>query len=145
MRIDLRASCSWNGVGEICVDRSPFVLGRHQDADCWLPLAFVSRQHCQILLRDDIVLIQDLESYNGTFLNGRRILHPTPLSDGDEVNLGPLCLRVRISTTARPPAGRESHTITEELPAWEMTVTHGVESTCPASQILTLGEPLASQ
>jgi len=97
MRVNLRTLGSWNGVGEIHVESYPFILGRDSDTDCPLPLAFISRQHCQLLLRENRILIQDLESFNGTYLNGRRIVRPTPLNDGDEIRLGPLCLRVRMA------------------------------------------------
>jgi predicted component of type VI protein secretion system len=77
------------------------VIGRQRENDCPLPLAFVSRQHCRLTLDRGQVYIQDLESYNGTFLNGRRILAPTPIHHGDELSLGPLCFRVAVLP---PPA-----------------------------------------
>jgi pSer/pThr/pTyr-binding forkhead associated (FHA) protein len=35
-------------------------------------------------------LVKDLESYNGTFVNGRAALTPLVVDDGDEITLGPL-------------------------------------------------------
>jgi pSer/pThr/pTyr-binding forkhead associated (FHA) protein len=101
MKISLKTPCSWDGVAEIVVDHFPFVLGRDEDADCALNFAFVSRQHCQFTMQDVHVLIQDLESHNGTYLNGRRVSQPTPVQDGDEVSVGPLCFRV---TLVKPAA-----------------------------------------
>ena len=43
--------------------------------------------------------LEDLGSKNGTFLRGRRISSPRPLSDGDEILLG----RVRMTFRVLPP------------------------------------------
>jgi pSer/pThr/pTyr-binding forkhead associated (FHA) protein len=124
MMINLTTSGSWNGVSEIRIESYPFILGRDSSAHCRLPLAFISRQHCQLVLRGNQILIQDLESFNGTYLNGRRVALPMPLKDGDEIHLGPLSLRVRLG--ARSPLVETGPTLTvsEDLPAWQMTVTH---------------------
>lgn len=56
----------------------------------------VSRQHAAILLKDGSLHIMDLESYNGTFLNGQRLIanQPRVLRDGDSVRLGYLVFDV---------------------------------------------------
>src|SRR6516225_6681549 len=74
---------------EIVVDHFPFVIGRRSDNDCALALVFVSRRHCRFTLDDHHVMVQDLESYNGTFVNGKRVTSPLPISHGDELTLGP--------------------------------------------------------
>jgi predicted component of type VI protein secretion system len=92
--IALKTRHSWPGLQEIFVDHYPFVIGRGSTNDCVLNFAFVSRQHCQFVLRDGKVFLQDLESYNGTFVNGRRITQPVAVHSGDEIGVGPLCFRV---------------------------------------------------
>jgi predicted component of type VI protein secretion system len=79
---------------DIVVDRFPFLVGRCPKSDYVLNSAFVSRKHFQLIAQGDTVLIQDLESHNGTFLNGKRISAPVPVQPGDEVNLGPVSFRV---------------------------------------------------
>lgn len=56
----------------------------------------VSRQHAAILLKDGSLHIMDLNSYNGTFLNGQRLVanQPRVLRDGDSVRLGYLVFDV---------------------------------------------------
>jgi pSer/pThr/pTyr-binding forkhead associated (FHA) protein len=100
MKISLKTSSAWSGVGEIHVSRYPFILGREQDLDCALPFVFVSRRHCQLTVEDKQVSIQDLESQNGTFVNGRRIERRHPLRHGDRIGLGPLDFLVVIESTA---------------------------------------------
>lgn len=63
------------------------VLGRLQDCDVCLADANVSRRHAELLLIDDDWYIQDLESTNGTMLNGEPV-DRARLRDGDVVEIG---------------------------------------------------------
>ncbi len=116
MRISLQSSCFWQDVHEILIEHYPFVLGRHPEVDCPLAVAFVSRLHCQFQLEDDHVLVQDLESFNGTFVNGRRIYEPTPIHHGDEVSLGSLSFRVSMLQDAADTVTDLCHSPTGEMP-----------------------------
>lgn len=68
MKMLLRTLWPLDDCREILVDRYPFVIGRRSDNDCTLALAFVSRRHCQFTRVDGQVHVQDLESYNGTYV-----------------------------------------------------------------------------
>lgn len=57
---------------EINVDRD-MLVGRHQDADLLLQAAEISRRHAALLLKDQALWVQDLNSSNGTFVNDIRI------------------------------------------------------------------------
>lgn len=50
--------------------------------------ATVSRRHASIMLRGEHFLVRDLNSTNGTFVNGRRIVAPTLMQNGDELRFG---------------------------------------------------------
>ena len=67
---------------EINVERD-MLVGRHQDADILLQSADVSRRHAALLLKDQQLWVQDLNSSNGTFINDLRIEQETELHDGD--------------------------------------------------------------
>jgi pSer/pThr/pTyr-binding forkhead associated (FHA) protein len=58
----------------------------------------VSRRHVRILRQDNQVVVEDLGSVNGTFVNGDRLAPYLPeiLSDGDTLQLGKLLIKVRI-------------------------------------------------
>ncbi len=58
----------------------------------------VSRRHARILKQENKVVIEDLGSINGTFINGKRLAPylPEALSDGDTLQLGKLQLEVKI-------------------------------------------------
>ncbi len=72
------------------------VIGRGAGAALRLPERDVSRQHAALLRRDNLVLIMDLGSRYGTFVNGERIPfdNPRPLSPGDTVQLGEYRLEI---------------------------------------------------
>ncbi|MBN1356214.1 FHA domain-containing protein [bacterium] len=48
----------------------------------------VSRQHAQLRFMEDHYIITDMNSRNGTFINTKRIRQPTPLQNGDTVQIG---------------------------------------------------------
>jgi pSer/pThr/pTyr-binding forkhead associated (FHA) protein len=85
------------------VDRFPFLIGRGPDCDGRVPFAFVSRRHCQVDRVGDQLVVRDLESFNGTYVNGRRADRPEPIANGDELTVGPVAFRVHI-----PRADRET-------------------------------------
>ncbi len=63
------------------------VLGRGLDCDVVFDEVSVSRQHARVTRRRDIYYIEDLNSANGTFVNGRRARR-AQLRDGDVIMLG---------------------------------------------------------
>jgi ABC-type multidrug transport system ATPase subunit/pSer/pThr/pTyr-binding forkhead associated (FHA) protein len=67
------------------------IIGR--DPTCYLPLNHptVSFRHAQIFKQNGSLLIRDLNSTNGTFVNAKRIAQ-VPLSSGDEITIGPFKL-----------------------------------------------------
>jgi len=117
MKMFLQTSWPLDGNREIVVQRFPFVIGRRTDADCSIPLAFVSRRHCQFTRTGDQVLLQDLESYNGTFVNGKRANSPLPVQNGDEVMLGPCTFRVSVLHDTGEMPALPPGLATEEAPA----------------------------
>lgn len=78
----------------------PVRLGRHPDCTVQLDSNMVSRFHAQLVRKGDKVLLEDLESGNGSFLNGKQLAPSTPtaLKDGDRIKLGPIKLRFEDET-----------------------------------------------
>ncbi|NJN65521.1 MAG: FHA domain-containing protein, partial [Chloroflexaceae bacterium] len=60
--------------------------------------AGVGRRHVRIQLQGAEIFVEDLDSTNGTFLNGQRLLPhtPCPLKHGDEMRLGAMALVVQL-------------------------------------------------
>src|SRR3954447_6609291 len=73
---------------DVEIDHFPFVLGRSSSCDYQVYHPMVSRKHCELKRANEGVLIEDLHSSNGTYVNGHRVNNKEVLRDGDEINLG---------------------------------------------------------
>ncbi len=71
------------------------VLGRREDCQVRIPLANVSRQHCEIVVESGDLLVRDLGSSNGTFINGDRI-QEHKIKAGDLLTVGSVVFVFRI-------------------------------------------------
>ena len=83
-------------------------LGRDPEMDVAIEAsaAVVSRRHAEIRRRDSQFVLHDLGSFNGTLINDQRITTPTPLYDGDRIQLGMGGPILRFIDPANPaPAG----------------------------------------
>ena len=80
------------------------VLGRDGVCDIRIPVAAVSRQHCEITVEADGhgVTVRDLGSRNGTYRNEDRIEEPQPLAPGDRLAVGPVVFTVQIDGDPEP-------------------------------------------
>ena len=66
----------------------PFRIGRREGFDLCLDCRNVSGLHAELLLEDDQLKVEDLNSTNGTFVNGKKIQQKTVLYDGDTLQFG---------------------------------------------------------
>src|SRR5262245_17619507 len=74
-------------------------VGRTAPADFVLPAALVSRLHCRLEASQDGLMVVDLDSTNGTFVNDRRV-ERAALRTGDRLRVGRVELTVdRIEPT----------------------------------------------
>ena len=62
-------------------------VGRATIADLVVDAPFLSRVHCRITALEDMLVVEDLQSANGTYVNGRRI-ERAALGDGDRLTVG---------------------------------------------------------
>ncbi|HID55619.1 TPA: FHA domain-containing protein [Candidatus Poribacteria bacterium] len=71
------------------------VIGRGAEADIRIPDTSrkLSRKHAALRFEEGRIMILDLESTNGTFLNGRRI-QSAPISEGDVIRMGSIRIEV---------------------------------------------------
>ena len=83
------------GVGTTYPLGRPLVLGRSGDADIVVVDPYASDLHLRIGEQDGQVMLHDLGSTNGTYVNGRRVTVPTVLNRGDTVQVGKTMLEVR--------------------------------------------------
>lgn len=76
------------------IDSDVVIIGREPGfADLLLPERQVSRRHAKIERTPDGFMLTDLNSKNGTFLNGKPVKRPQLLQDGDEIQIA-LCVKI---------------------------------------------------
>jgi pSer/pThr/pTyr-binding forkhead associated (FHA) protein len=69
------------------------LVGRHPRCDVVVADPSVSRRHAQLTFRDGVWVLQDLDSTNGTTLNGERVGRTT-LHSGDVVSFGNKAIQI---------------------------------------------------
>lgn len=75
--------------------RDSVVLGRSDQADVKLDDPYASEFHLRLTTKDDRLVLTDLGSTNGTYVNGRRATAPVDLNRGDSVQVGKTVMEVR--------------------------------------------------
>ena len=73
---------------QIALRTQPFKIGRHPDNQLTLNNPSVSGHHAEFVLVESEVFVRDLDSTNGTLLNGRPLTTLTGLRDGDILHFG---------------------------------------------------------
>ena len=64
------------------------LLGRGDSADIRLEDTFASSAHARLVAEGDVIVLEDLGSTNGTYLNGEPLRGPQPLHVGDSIRIG---------------------------------------------------------
>ncbi|HEU5122971.1 MAG TPA: FHA domain-containing protein [Verrucomicrobiae bacterium] len=84
---------------ELTVDKT--TIGRVDDNTFQLADGSISSHHCEILLRGSDVVVKDLNSTNGTFINGEQITE-TVLKPGQTLRLGQVEMRLETDGVSSP-------------------------------------------
>jgi len=69
-------------------DQDVITIGRAAENDMVVDEVHVSAYHARLLQRESLVFIEDLGSTNGTFVNGKRVKVPTPITPGATIQVG---------------------------------------------------------
>lgn len=87
--------------------RLPSTIGRGRGCTIMLPQALVSRQHCEIFESGGKLMVRDLGSLNGTFVNNQKIAEPSPVNSEELLSIGTVTFRVVYegAGASSPPAG----------------------------------------
>lgn len=70
------------------LDKEAVSVGRDPGNDIVINHPQVSRQHARLVRRGGVIVLEDLGSTNGTFVNGMRLTAPHTLASGDTIGLG---------------------------------------------------------
>jgi pSer/pThr/pTyr-binding forkhead associated (FHA) protein len=79
-------------------------IGRHDDCLIRIRSSQVSRRHCELHLDNGKLLVRDLGSSNGTFVNGKRVLGQQALKPGDVLTVGGVTLKIDRAQDSGAPA-----------------------------------------
>ena len=94
------------------------IVGRQDGCQLRISSTQVSRRHCQLFEQKGQLLVKDLGSANGTFVNGRKINEPQPLKAGDELAVGQVKFRIEVAapggSTPGDTAVSQGDVITDE-------------------------------
>src|SRR3954466_11211165 len=108
---------------ELKVDKT--TVGRVEDNTFQIPEPSVSSHHCEILMRGSDVVVHDLNSTNGTFINGEKVTESV-LKPGQTLRLGQI--EMRLETGAAPgPAAPTPATPAKKTVDHTMTMQRGVK------------------
>jgi predicted component of type VI protein secretion system len=92
MQVKLKVMTGSHAGLEVAVSGDKFIIGRGESCNLRPKSESVSRKHCILVMRDNRLLVQDLASRNGTFVNEKRL--PTDkakvLQSGDKLRVGKL-------------------------------------------------------
>lgn len=96
--LDLGDGADWFAIGPLGVR-----IGRSAPADVVLADPRISRSHCEVLFEDGEVIVADLDSTNGTFVDDQRVDGTAPLPVGSILQVGGIRLvhEVRAPVSAR--------------------------------------------
>jgi pSer/pThr/pTyr-binding forkhead associated (FHA) protein len=90
---------------EIALKEGTAVIGRSPSCQLVVDDMLVSRKHARLLISDVSLIIEDLSSTNGVYVNDRLVVTPTALDHGDRVLVGP----AELSILARKLPERRRH------------------------------------
>lgn len=116
--------------GDVDLASGSLLIGRLPECDIHLEDNLVSRRHARISVRDGSVVLEDLHSANGVYVNGLQIDHCVPLREGDRILIGTVeislfesrdasltRLRVAPSAAAKPAAPSRASASRDNVPA----------------------------
>jgi pSer/pThr/pTyr-binding forkhead associated (FHA) protein len=152
MDVRLKVLAGANTGQEVKLPAPKFFIGRAEDCHLRPKSDLISRHHCVVMVEDSLVVVRDLGSRNGTFVNDEQVVGERELRAGDKLRVGPLYFELVIvelpATKKRPkvtsvkdaatrtangaPGNQADEDVTqwltEETQAPEMTETSEIEA-----------------
>ncbi len=102
---------------ELKVDKT--TIGRVEDNSFQIPEGSISSHHCEILLRGNDIVVKDLNSTNGSFINGQQFTGEAVLKPGQILRLGQIEMRLE--------SGEPAAASGKKLPDQTMFIPQGVK------------------
>lgn len=93
---------------EVSLQSGGVVIGRERSCSLRVPVSSVSRKHCEIIPENGSLVIRDLGSSNGTFVN-RQQVEESELEAGDLISVGPVVFVVKLDANPDFVDGAEAY------------------------------------
>lgn len=103
MEVKLKVLTGKNSGREISVPVKRFLIGRADDCHLRPKSDAISRNHCVILVSDDEVVVRDLNSRNGTLVNGESVKGDRVVATGDVLKIGKIEFELAIKSNKKIP------------------------------------------
>lgn len=94
MHIKLVSVDPFSPVLKLELDRLPAVIGCNGRADIRVTDRGVSDRHCELLLNDGEIIVRDMKSKHGVFVNGVQVKNSAALQPDDTLVIGIRCLQI---------------------------------------------------
>lgn len=110
MLVKLRVMQGAQAGRDVIIPVAEFVIGRGEECHLRPRSDAISRRHCVIVVNDKEVVLRDLGSRNGSYVNGQRVDGSCVLQPGDHVQVGPLQFELVVEHTlggTKRPAARD--------------------------------------
>jgi len=128
---------------ELKVDRT--TVGRVEDNTFQLTDASVSSHHCEILLKGQEVVVKDLDSTNGTFINDEKITE-SPLKPGQKLRLGQVELELSEGAlSGSSPSAKPAGPVADQTMVIQSGVSLSELENRPASGFDTAGDAFSKK
>jgi pSer/pThr/pTyr-binding forkhead associated (FHA) protein len=99
MDVKLTIACGSSKGKTLQLRSTETLVGRGSGCDVRIPSSAVSRRHCRLSFRDGYLLVEDLESANGTYVNGAEV-KKRPVRPGDKLEIGPIVFVVKYALSS---------------------------------------------
>lgn len=120
----------------------PVVIGRSRSADVTIGHPLVSRRHCEITQGDDnLLIVEDLGSLNGTYVGDVRIQEPVYLEPGDYLTVGAITFQALYGDHTEPDFPDDSNgQLTEPMPRLNPPASAPPEAEAVADEAMFLDD-----
>ncbi|HEY6333389.1 MAG TPA: SpoIIE family protein phosphatase [Blastocatellia bacterium] len=126
------------------VDKVRMTMGRSSRNDICISDPFASRLHAEVRLEGDQLVLVDMGSANGTYLNGRRVTGSVRLSPGDLIRIGETEIEYQADQVSVTPTVFLSGSGVQALPADTITTTLGNRTTSDLMSSIQSASGMAS-
>lgn len=121
------------------LNKATIAVGRSSGNDIVLDTTAISRYHITLTFQDQQVILEDLESVNGTYVDGTRLnpREPYPLRGGEEIQIGDIRLIFHPSAEALDaiPEGATTQRVEVSQPAYRVTLEGPDMAVAPGAHV----------